>query len=357
MSAVKNNRGLSKYVALACALVSAAIAGCTAAGLGTADPAIRNINEHALWAIERGLWKEARAALEQALAVNPAHGGIHNNLGIVYEFLGDSLSAQRSYESALRVLPANKEIRRNHEEFLKYKGVFKEYDVSVQGLRTFGEALGRWGKGRTFRLEIRKEPLVSFEGMHRVGIISYQKSRPRGLGGRKDFSEEISDAIRHVLRRHEGLTLVPDHEMRWALSIDRWDTTTVSLDSLTKVRDKIDLDGLIILEMDHASSRVVPGGQVATVITDGDVQIRTRAPRLNVQMSVTMRIVELDSMKVVWQKRFQETVAYRVAPGQGFLRRGIGEQAVAEISESIDEEFKFYLEPGTIEVKREFLLF
>lgn len=347
------------YLACACLVILAGLVGCTAPALGPANVRVRSINQHALWAIERGLWREAGAALEQAALESPDHPGIQNNLGIIHEFLGDTLSARQRYEAAVRLAPTNKRIRRNYEEFVKYKGTFKEYDLSIQGLRTLGEALGRWSGGRTFRFQIKKTPVLSLVGMHRLGIITYQKSAPTGLGGRKDFSERISDAMRLALRRTEDLTLVPDQEMRWALNVDRWDSTTVKLENLAGIGQKLDLEGLIILQMEHASTGVVPGGLAGVAVTEREVQLMARRPRFNVQMSVTMRIVDLDSLKVVWEKRFEESVAYRMDPGFSVagLVGGIGEAAVEDMAESIAQEFRFYLAPGATEVERRFLLF
>lgn len=66
---------------------------------------VERVNEYALWCIERGLWEEARIHLEQAVAVDSLSASLHNNLGILYERLGEREKARAAYEFAARLAP------------------------------------------------------------------------------------------------------------------------------------------------------------------------------------------------------------------------------------------------------------
>lgn len=66
---------------------------------------VERVNEYALWCIERGLWEEARIHLEQAVAVDSLSASLHNNLGILYERLGEREKARAAYEFASRLAP------------------------------------------------------------------------------------------------------------------------------------------------------------------------------------------------------------------------------------------------------------
>lgn len=69
---------------------------------------VRQVNEYALWCVEQGLWEEARLHLEQAVAVDSLSASLHNNLGIVYERLGEREKARAEYEFAARLAPAKR---------------------------------------------------------------------------------------------------------------------------------------------------------------------------------------------------------------------------------------------------------
>lgn len=69
---------------------------------------VERVNEYALWCIERGLWEEARIHLEQAVAVDSLSASLHNNLGILYERLGEREKARAAYEFAARLAPAKR---------------------------------------------------------------------------------------------------------------------------------------------------------------------------------------------------------------------------------------------------------
>ena len=69
---------------------------------------VERVNEYALWCIERGLWEEARIHLEQAIAVDSLSASLHNNLGILYERLGEREKARAEYEFAARLAPGKR---------------------------------------------------------------------------------------------------------------------------------------------------------------------------------------------------------------------------------------------------------
>jgi len=69
---------------------------------------VQQVNEYALWCVEQGLWEEARIHLEQAAALDSLSASLHNNLGIVYERLGEREKARAEYEFAARLAPAKR---------------------------------------------------------------------------------------------------------------------------------------------------------------------------------------------------------------------------------------------------------
>ena len=69
---------------------------------------VQQVNEYALWCVEQGLWEEARIHLEQAVALDSLSASLHNNLGIVYERLGEREKARAEYEFAARLAPAKR---------------------------------------------------------------------------------------------------------------------------------------------------------------------------------------------------------------------------------------------------------
>ena len=67
---------------------------------------VRQVNEYAFWCIENSMWEEARLHLERGLAQDSLAASLHNNLGVVYEKLGERDRAEESYERARSFLPA-----------------------------------------------------------------------------------------------------------------------------------------------------------------------------------------------------------------------------------------------------------
>lgn len=73
----------------------------------------RQINEYALWCIENGMWDEARLHLERALAQDSLAASFHNNLGIIYERMGQNDKAEASYQRALDLVPHKEQYAAN----------------------------------------------------------------------------------------------------------------------------------------------------------------------------------------------------------------------------------------------------
>ena len=66
---------------------------------------VEQVNAYALWCVEREMWAEARTHLEQAVARDSLASSLHNNLGILYERLGEPVKARAAYERALVLQP------------------------------------------------------------------------------------------------------------------------------------------------------------------------------------------------------------------------------------------------------------
>jgi len=62
-------------------------------------------------------WDEAVQYWQKALAQDPDSAAAHNNLAVAYEKRGAWEDARREYEEALRLQPANAEIKANYEAF------------------------------------------------------------------------------------------------------------------------------------------------------------------------------------------------------------------------------------------------
>jgi tetratricopeptide (TPR) repeat protein len=66
---------------------------------------VEQVNAYALWCVESERWAEARTHLEQAVARDSLASSLHNNLGILYERLGEPVKARAAYERALVLQP------------------------------------------------------------------------------------------------------------------------------------------------------------------------------------------------------------------------------------------------------------
>jgi hypothetical protein len=74
---------------------------------------VKQVNAYALWCLEREMWAEALTHLEQAVAKDSLAASLHNNLGILYERLGEPERARGAYERALVLQPGKKAYQSN----------------------------------------------------------------------------------------------------------------------------------------------------------------------------------------------------------------------------------------------------
>ena len=66
---------------------------------------VRRVNEYAFWCLDRDMWDEARIHLENAVQIDSLAASLHNNLGIVYERLGQRDEARARYRTAADLNP------------------------------------------------------------------------------------------------------------------------------------------------------------------------------------------------------------------------------------------------------------
>jgi len=76
---------------------------------------LKALNEYVHWCIGQDMWNEARLHLEKALQQDSLAASLHNNLGIVYERLGDSARAAAAYQRARLLNPRNRAYNANLE--------------------------------------------------------------------------------------------------------------------------------------------------------------------------------------------------------------------------------------------------
>lgn len=74
---------------------------------------VKQINEYAFWCVEKGLWKEARTHLEHAIEQDSSAASLYNNIGIVYEHLGEEEMALEAYRRAYALNPKQRRYREN----------------------------------------------------------------------------------------------------------------------------------------------------------------------------------------------------------------------------------------------------
>ncbi len=77
---------------------------------------VKRVNEYALWCIENDMWNEARSHMERALSEDSLSASLHNNLGIVYERLGQTDRASAFYQRALLLNPGEEAYQMNLQE-------------------------------------------------------------------------------------------------------------------------------------------------------------------------------------------------------------------------------------------------
>ena len=74
---------------------------------------IKRVNEYALWCIENEMWEEAKSHLEKAQVIDSTSASLSNNLGVVYERLGDREKAEIAYQRARHLKPKREAYRFN----------------------------------------------------------------------------------------------------------------------------------------------------------------------------------------------------------------------------------------------------
>lgn len=104
---------------------------------------VERVNEYALWCIENGMWKEARLHLEKALAADSVSASLSNNLGVVYERLGEREKAELAYQRARALNPRREAYRSNLRQLQGRKsrevaGEGEEVDSLATGLEDLG---------------------------------------------------------------------------------------------------------------------------------------------------------------------------------------------------------------------------
>ncbi|HAW50009.1 TPA: hypothetical protein DCX16_03555 [bacterium] len=80
------------------------------------------LNNYAIFCIKNDLWEEARFYLEKARDVFPNSPKINNNLGVVYEYLGEKELAILSYKKAINI----------KEEKVYYKNLSSITDIKIK---------------------------------------------------------------------------------------------------------------------------------------------------------------------------------------------------------------------------------
>lgn len=69
------------------------------------EKSTRQINEYAYWCIENNMWDEARLHLEKAVGHDSLSASLFNNLGVIYERLGETGEADSAYARATALVP------------------------------------------------------------------------------------------------------------------------------------------------------------------------------------------------------------------------------------------------------------
>lgn len=74
---------------------------------------------------KRGLWSEALFRFRQVAEEEPGNPRVLNNLAVAYEAVGLFDEALETYQAALKIDPANRELRRNYARFIEFYQAFK----------------------------------------------------------------------------------------------------------------------------------------------------------------------------------------------------------------------------------------
>ena len=87
---------------------------------------IKQVNEYALWCINNGMWNEARSHLERAIGTDSLAASLHNNLGIVYERLGQTDKAAEYYQRAFALGSGKKAYQANLKKLQTRQQTFQD---------------------------------------------------------------------------------------------------------------------------------------------------------------------------------------------------------------------------------------
>ena len=68
---------------------------------------------------KEGLWQEAYYRWQKAMTADGGSAALHNNLAVALESLGRYEEAEREYQLALKLAPANSKIQSNYNLFKK----------------------------------------------------------------------------------------------------------------------------------------------------------------------------------------------------------------------------------------------
>lgn len=88
--------------------------------------AIKQVNEYALWCINNSMWNEARSHMERAIASDSLAASLHNNLGIVYERLGQTDKATTYYRRAFALNPDKEAYQANLKKMQTRQEAFQD---------------------------------------------------------------------------------------------------------------------------------------------------------------------------------------------------------------------------------------
>jgi len=79
----------------------------------------RSDSEFANKLAKEGLWQEAYYRWQKAMTPGGGSAALHNNLAVALEYLGRYEEADREYQLALKLAPANSRIQSNYNLFKK----------------------------------------------------------------------------------------------------------------------------------------------------------------------------------------------------------------------------------------------
>ena len=105
----------------------------------------KQVNEYALWCIENDMWNEARSHMERALSQDSLSASLHNNLGIVYERLGQTDRASEFYQRALLLKPGEEAYQVNLQELRQRQQALADTSAEFDLFRPSGRD-GRRGR-------------------------------------------------------------------------------------------------------------------------------------------------------------------------------------------------------------------